>query len=43
MLFTGIISFLKLGQEIKNFIENLIIRIERDISLVINLILTQKR
>jgi hypothetical protein len=42
MLFTGIISFLKLAARDKQFYRDLIIRIERDISLVKNIILTEK-
>jgi hypothetical protein len=42
MLFTGIISFLKLAARDKEFYRDLIIRIERDISLVKNIILTEK-
>ena len=42
MLFTGIISFLKLAVRDKEFYRDLIIRIERDISLVKNIILTEK-
>ena len=42
MLFTGIISFLKLAARDKEFYRDLIIRIERDISLVKNIIITEK-
>ena len=42
MLFAGIISFLKLAARDKEFYRDLIIRIERDISLVKNIILTEK-
>ena len=42
MLFAGIISFLKLAARDKEFYRDLIIRIERDISLVKNIILTVK-
>jgi len=42
MLFTGIISFLKLAARDKEFYRDLIIRIERDISLVKNIILIEK-
>jgi len=42
MLFTGIISFLKLAARDKQFYRDLVIRIERDISLVKNIILTEK-
>jgi hypothetical protein len=42
MLFTGVISFLKLAARDKEFYRDLIIRIERDISLVKNIILTEK-
>ena len=42
MLFTGIISFLKLAARDKEFYKDMIIRIERDISLVKNIIITEK-
>ena len=42
MLFTGIISFLKLAARDKEFYRDLIIRIERDTSLVKNIIFTEK-
>jgi hypothetical protein len=42
MLFTGIISFLKLAARDKEFYRDLILRIERDISLVKNIIITEK-
>jgi len=42
MLFTGIISFLKFAARDKEFYSDLIIRIESDISLVKNIILTEK-
>src|SRR5215204_7324061 len=42
MLFTGIISFLKLAARDKEFYRDIIIRIESDISLVKNIILTEK-
>ena len=42
MLFIGVISFLKLAARDKEFYKDLIIRIERDISLVKNIILTEK-
>jgi hypothetical protein len=42
MLFTGIISFLKLAARDKEFYKDLIIRIENDISLIKNIILTEK-
>ena len=42
MLFTGIISFLKLAARDKEFYTDLITRIESDISLIKNIILTEK-
>lgn len=42
MLFTGIISFLKLAARDKEFYKDLIIRIESDTSLVKNIIITEK-
>jgi hypothetical protein len=42
MLFTGIISFLKLAARDKEFYRDLIIRIESDISLIKNIVLTEK-
>ncbi len=42
MLFTGIISFLKLAARDKEFYTDLIIRIESDISLIKNIIFTEK-
>jgi len=42
MLFTGIISFLKLAARDKEFYKDLIIRIERDTSLVKNILLIEK-
>ncbi len=42
MLFTGIISFLKLVARDKEFYRDLIIRIESDISLIKNIVLTEK-
>jgi hypothetical protein len=42
MLFTGIISFLRLAARDKEFYRDLIIRIERDVSLVKNIILAEK-
>jgi hypothetical protein len=42
MLFTGIISFLKIAARDKEFYRDMIIRIERDISLVKNIILIEK-
>jgi hypothetical protein len=42
MLFTGIISFLKLAARDKQFYTDLITRIESDISLIKNIILTEK-
>jgi hypothetical protein len=42
MLFTGIISFLKLAARDKEFYTDLITRIESDIPLIKNIILTEK-
>ncbi|HJT84816.1 MAG TPA: hypothetical protein VJ697_10070 [Nitrososphaeraceae archaeon] len=42
MLFTGIISFLRLAARDKEFYRDLIIRIERDVSLLKNIIITEK-
>lgn len=42
MLFTGIISFLKLAARDKEFYTDLITKIESDISLIKNIILTEK-
>jgi hypothetical protein len=42
MLFTGVISFLKLAARDKEFYRDLIIRIESDISLIKNIVLTEK-
>ncbi len=42
MLFIGIISFLKLAARDKEFYRDLIIRIESDISLIKNIVLTEK-
>ena len=42
MLFTGITSFLKLATRDKEFYRDLIVRIERDTSLVKDIILTEK-
>jgi hypothetical protein len=42
MLFTGITSFLKLAVRDKEFYRDLIIRIESDISLIKNIVLTEK-
>jgi hypothetical protein len=42
LLFIGMISFLKLAARDKEFYRDIIIRIERDISLIKNIILTEK-
>ena len=42
MLFTGIISFLKLAARDKEFYRDLTNRIESDISLIKNIVLTEK-
>ena len=42
MLFTGIISFLKLDARDKEFYTDLITRIESDISLIKNIFFTEK-
>ena len=42
MLFTGIISFLNLAARDKEFYRDLIIRIESDISLIKNIVITEK-